>query len=67
MLGIAGSLAFVGLPVGALLGGWSVDALGLTPALLTMAVACLVITAYPLLNRAVGPETPARPTPAATP
>ncbi|MBQ1015496.1 MFS transporter, partial [Micromonospora sp. M51] len=66
VIGIAGSLAFVGLPVGALLGGWSVDALGLTPALLTMAAACLVITAYPLVNRASGPETPARPAPVAT-
>jgi MFS family permease len=66
VIGIAGSLAFVGLPVGALLGGWSVDALGFTPALLTMAAACLVVTAYPLLSRASGPETPARPTPVTT-
>ncbi|OKI62489.1 MFS transporter [Micromonospora sp. CB01531] len=49
VLGISGSVAFLGLPVGALLGGWSVAALGLTPALLVMAAACLVLTVGPLL------------------
>ncbi|MFC4147537.1 MFS transporter [Micromonospora mangrovi] len=49
VLGIAGSVAFLGLPVGALLGGWSVALLGLTPALLVMSVACLVLTVAPLL------------------
>ena len=49
VLGISGSVAFLGLPVGALLGGWSVAALGLTPALLVMSVACLVLTVGPLL------------------
>ncbi|MFE9202286.1 MFS transporter [Micromonospora sp. NPDC007230] len=49
VLGISGSVAFLGLPVGALLGGWSVAALGLAPALLVMAVACLVLTVGPLL------------------
>ncbi|TDB82344.1 MFS transporter [Micromonospora sp. KC721] len=52
VLGMAGSLAFVGLPVGALLGGWSVAALTLRPALLVMAVLCAVLTVLPLL---VGP------------
>ncbi|MDG4800562.1 MFS transporter [Micromonospora sp. WMMD980] len=49
VLGISGSVAFLGLPVGALLGGWSVALLGLTPALLVMSVACLVLTVSPLL------------------
>ncbi|MFE9655110.1 MFS transporter [Micromonospora sp. NPDC006431] len=49
VLGISGSVAFLGLPVGALLGGWSVAALGLAPALLVMAVACLALTVGPLL------------------
>lgn len=63
VIGISGSLAFIGLPVGALLGGWSVDALGLTPALLVMAAACLLVTAYPLLTCTDRPVTPAHPTP----
>lgn len=49
VLGISGSVAFLGLPVGALVGGWSVAALGLTSALLVMSVACLVLTLGPLL------------------
>ncbi|MCW3815197.1 MFS transporter [Micromonospora sp. DR5-3] len=68
VLGISGSVAFLGLPVGALLGGWSVAALGLTPALLVMAVACLALTVGPLLlarSRADRPTTePAVSTPA---
>ncbi|PZF82153.1 MFS transporter, partial [Micromonospora deserti] len=48
VIGLAGSLAFVGLPVGALLGGWSVAAFGLVPALLAMAAACLLVTVLPL-------------------
>ena len=49
VIGLAGSLAFAGLPLGALLGGWSVTALGLVPALLAMAAFCLVVTLLPLL------------------
>lgn len=49
VIGISGSVAFLGLPVGALLGGWSVALLGLSSALLVMAVACLVLTVGPLL------------------
>jgi MFS family permease len=57
VLGIAGSVAFLGLPVGGLLGGWSVAALGLRPALLVMAVVCTVLTVLPLFGgalRAIG-------------
>ncbi|WFE97947.1 MFS transporter [Micromonospora sp. WMMD987] len=63
VLGISGSLAFVGLPVGALLGGWSVAALGLRPALLVMAVVCAVLTVLPLV---VGPLRMGRSTPPPT-
>ncbi|MEH1101135.1 MFS transporter [Micromonospora sp. CPCC 205561] len=49
VIGLAGSLAFAGLPVGALLGGWSATALGLGTALLAMAAFCLVVTLLPLL------------------
>ena len=66
VLGISGSVAFLGLPVGALLGGWSVALLDLTPALLVMSVVCLVLTVGPLrLTRGShrpAPE-PATPTP----
>ncbi|MEV0003560.1 MFS transporter [Micromonospora sp. NPDC050980] len=68
VLGIAGSVAFLGLPVGALLGGWSVALLGLAPALLVMSMACLVLTVAPLLflRSAADRPTPepAVPTPA---
>ncbi|MFY1594224.1 MFS transporter [Micromonospora sp. WMMD737] len=49
VIGLAGSLAFAGLPLGALLGGWSATALGLAPALLVMAAFSLVVTLLPLL------------------
>ncbi|WBC07969.1 MFS transporter [Micromonospora sp. WMMA1947] len=66
VLGISGSVAFLGLPVGALLGGWSVALLDLTPALLVMSVVCLVLTVAPLLltraSRRAAAE-PATPTP----
>lgn len=66
VLGISGSVAFLGLPVGALLGGWSVALLDLTPALLVMSGVCLVLTVGPLLltraSRRPAAE-PATPTP----
>ncbi|RKN40613.1 MFS transporter [Micromonospora endolithica] len=50
VIGLAGSLAFAGLPVGALLGGWTVTAYGLVPALLAAAVFALLVTTIPLLT-----------------
>ncbi|MET7832324.1 MFS transporter [Micromonospora sediminicola] len=67
VLGISGSVAFLGLPVGALLGGWSVAALGLHRALLVMAVACLVLTVVPLLFTRSSTDRPASEPVAATP
>ncbi|PTA43798.1 MFS transporter [Micromonospora sp. RP3T] len=68
VLGISGSVAFLGLPVGALLGGWSVALFDLGPALLVMSVACLVLTVAPLLFLRSGAGRPApepvAPTPA---
>ncbi|WP_089154203.1 MFS transporter [Micromonospora sp. NBS 11-29] len=66
VLGISGSVAFLGLPVGALLGGWSVAVLDLTPALLVMSVVCLVLTVVPLLFTRAPADRPApvAPTPA---
>lgn len=65
VLGIAGSLAFVGLPVGGLVGGWSVTLLGLKPALLVMAVVCAALTVGPLLVGPLRPRRAGRPAPAA--
>lgn len=67
VLGISGSVAFLGLPVGALLGGWSVAVLGLTPALLVMAGACLVLTVAPLLVARPTADRPAAEPVASTP
>lgn len=61
VLGIAGSVAFLGLPVGALLGGASVALLGLTPALLVMAALCLPLTVGPLLLSRSADAPAARP------
>ncbi|MEV0428991.1 MFS transporter [Micromonospora sp. NPDC050495] len=66
VLGISGSVAFLGLPVGALLGGWSVAALDLRPALLVMTVACLVLTVGPLLLRRRAADRPAAAEPVAS-
>ncbi|MET7467912.1 MFS transporter [Micromonospora sp. NPDC005686] len=66
VLGISGSVAFLGLPVGALLGGWSVALFDLAPALLVMSVVCLLLTVGPLLLTRASrrPEVePATPTP----
>ncbi|MFF5174566.1 MFS transporter [Micromonospora sp. NPDC000089] len=67
VLGIAGSVAFLGLPVGALLGGWSVAALGLAPALWAMSALCLLLTVPPLLLGAMRPDRRAAPEPATAP
>ncbi|MEV1146092.1 MFS transporter, partial [Micromonospora sp. NPDC049799] len=56
VIGLSGSLAFAGLPAGALLGGWTVTALGLVPALLAAAVFALLVTAIPLLTCPIGPD-----------
>lgn len=67
VIGISGSAAFAGLPVGALLGGWAVAALGLVPALLGAAAVCAVVTALPLRGfrghhaAALEPSTVAKP------
>jgi len=59
VIGLCSTCASVGIPVGALLGGWAVSGFGLRTALLGASGACLVLTLAPLLNRrglpAVGP------------
>lgn len=60
VIGLAGALAFAGLPLGALLGGASVTTLGLEPALLTAALFIVIVTAVPLAAalRATRTEAP---------
>ncbi|WP_329110211.1 MFS transporter [Micromonospora sp. NBC_01699] len=72
VFGLAAALSFIGIPLGGLLGGWSVDWLGLTPAILTGSVIFLAISLVPLLFRegwrgiaapAKDPDAPATPVP----
>lgn len=60
VIGLAGALAFAGLPLGALLGGASVTILGLESALLTAALFIFIATAVPLaaLVRRMRTESP---------
>ncbi|GIF77522.1 MFS transporter [Asanoa siamensis] len=51
VFGFTGSLAWAGIPLGGLLGGLAVDALGRTPGLLLSASVYLVVTLLPLLFR----------------
>src|SRR6266545_1231698 len=45
-----GAIAFIGIPIGGVLAGWSVAWLGLRPAILAMGVLLLVATVVPLLR-----------------
>jgi len=51
VIGLCTTIAFTGIPIGALLGGWAVSGFGLRTALLGASGACLVVTLAPLLNR----------------
>ena len=46
--------SFAGLPLGALLAGYLVSAVGLTPALISSGIVCLLVSSYPLLRRGPG-------------
>jgi MFS family permease len=70
VFGLAAALSFIGIPLGGLLGGWSVDGLGLNPAIVTGSVIFLAISLVPLLFRegwrgiaapAADSDTPAAP------
>jgi MFS family permease len=64
VIGIAGAVAFAGLPLGALLAGWAATEFGLRPALLGAAAVCLAVTLIPLLTpRPADQPTHRRPEP----
>jgi MFS family permease len=66
VIGLCTTVSFIGIPIGALVGGWAVTRFGLRPTLITAGLACLVVNGAPLLgqrrsslSRPVPPETPA--------
>ena len=54
VIGLVAATSFAGLPLGALLAGELVSAVGLTPALISSGIVCLVVSSYPLLRRGPG-------------
>ncbi|WP_371405098.1 MFS transporter [Kribbella sp. NBC_00662] len=54
VIGLVAAASFAGLPLGALLAGELVSALGLIPALIWSGVACLLVSVYPLIRRGPG-------------
>ncbi|WP_432882147.1 MFS transporter [Kribbella sp. CA-245084] len=54
VIGLVAATSFAGLPLGALLAGELVSALGLTPALIWSGLACLVVSVFPLVHRRPG-------------
>lgn len=51
VIGLSTTVTFAGIPIGSLLGGWSVSRFGLHTAVLVAALSCLAITIVPLLGR----------------
>lgn len=51
VIGLSTTVTFAGIPIGSLLGGWSVSRFGLHNAVLVAALSCLAITIIPLLGR----------------
>lgn len=50
VFGLIGAITFAGIPVGSLLGGWSVSLLGLRPALIVAGVLFLIATLIPVVQ-----------------
>ncbi len=50
VFGVIGAITFAGIPVGSLLGGWSVALIGLRPALLLAGVLFLLATLIPVIQ-----------------
>jgi MFS family permease len=48
VFGVTGAIAFIGIPIGGVLAGWSAAAFGLRPAVLGSAVILLVVTLVPV-------------------
>ncbi|MEO6699933.1 MAG: MFS transporter [Jatrophihabitantaceae bacterium] len=51
VIGLCTTVSFMGIPIGALIGGWAVTRFGLHSTLITAAVICLVINSVPLLDQ----------------
>lgn len=51
VIGLCTTVAFLGIPIGAVAGGWAVGAFGLRPTLLWAGVLCLLVNLVPFLDR----------------
>ncbi len=51
VIGLCTTVTFAGIPIGSLVGGWSVSRFGLHEAVLGAAVLCLVVTVAPLVGQ----------------
>ncbi len=51
VIGLCTTVCFLGIPIGAVIGGWSVGAFGLRPTLIGAGVLCLVVNLLPFLDR----------------
>ncbi|MDI1461130.1 MFS transporter [Catellatospora sp. KI3] len=70
VFGVAAAVSFIGIPLGGLLAGWSVDGLGLNRAILVSSIVLLAVSLLPLLFKerwAAGQATPAPAAPAPAP
>jgi MFS family permease len=54
VIGLVAASSFAGLPLGALLAGELVTAVGLIPALIWSGIACLLVSVFPLIRRGPG-------------
>lgn len=62
VIGLCTTVSFTGIPIGALIGGWTVAEFGLRPSLLVAGVLCLVVNLVPLLGArrvSLAPAAPA--------
>ncbi|WP_155375615.1 MFS transporter [Catellatospora vulcania] len=67
VLSLSNAIGFAGIPLGSLLGGWAVQHLGLTPALLIFGACYLGATLLPVLSPGIWREMDRRPTPTGAP
>lgn len=63
VIGLCTTVAFLGIPIGAVIGGWAVGAFGLRPTLIGAGVLCLLVNLVPFLDRRPVVLRPAPPAP----
>ena len=51
VIGLCTTVCFLGIPIGAVIGGWSVGAFGLRPTLMGAGVLCLLVNLVPFVDR----------------